>query len=48
MPRSQSLAMKYHQKDCTAIGIGADEVSEKKLEKSRRESLRPEGLGYRK
>lgn len=46
MPRSLSLAMKYHQKSCTAIGIGAG-VSEKKLEKSRRESLRPEGLGYR-
>jgi len=30
-------------KDCTAIGIGADEVSEKKLEKSRRESLKPRG-----
>jgi len=25
-----SLAMKYHQKDAQAIGIGADEVSEKK------------------
>ncbi len=43
MPRSLSLAMKYHQKDCTAIGIGADEVNEKKLEKSRRGSLKPRG-----
>jgi hypothetical protein len=39
--------MKYHQKSCTAIGIVVDEASEKKLEKSRRESLRTEGLSYR-
>ena len=47
MPRSLSLAMKYHQKDCTAIGIGADEVSEKKTREEQKGKPQAEGLSYR-